>query len=381
MAPTCHCPETSYGMLPVLILTEAVKGNSEKVMEWLKNGGDINATEMGFKTLVHIACEGNYIHLLKELLKFPGVHINQGTILASKARGKGMTPFSLAMERNHVECVEALLSTPSQCKIDLVKKTVSTENAIRVALSRHNWKLIEILLNAGLVLGKEEATSVLDGATRALVVDVIKIIIDRDFPLLISNINSRVFTILYYYDLWYTVGAEKLFKQCFRNKNYWCFRVLPVAMDKKDFNMLEYTLKLLIPNVKININIAKAIIGKEFDEVEKALNEEDIEDGVIFGAIFIAAISGTTDDIAEELFSLKESYPEDFLKYVLLMASLFNRSELFPLLLKEDSFTYSTLAHALFISETVKGCDKKLIESALKIKSEDTILPAREDTN
>ncbi|XP_068220619.1 uncharacterized protein [Palaemon carinicauda] len=376
----CNCPQTSQGTLPSIIYFEALKGNSEKVLEWLKDGGDINAAEMNFKTLVHIACEKNYIHLLKELLKFPEVHINHGNTLSSKNRGKGMTPLSLAMDYNHVECVKALLSSPSKCKIDLVKITASTGQAIRNALNRNNWKMIEILLNAGLTLIKADSTAIFQAAAKALEEDIVKIIIDREFPLYTESIDNLVFVKLYVHDLWNTVGAEKVFKQCFLNNNYWCFRVLQIAMDTNDFNMVENTLKLLIPNVKININIAKSILEKDLAGVEKLSNQENLEDGIIFGAIFIIAISGATDDIAEKLFSLKESYPKDFLKYVLQMASLFNRTELLPLLLKEDSFSYSTLSHALHISNAIKGLGSNLIERALKRKTMELIPLPNDDT-
>ncbi|XP_064112502.1 uncharacterized protein LOC135219561 [Macrobrachium nipponense] len=376
----CHCPETSYGMLPLIIYQEAANGNSEKVLQWLNEGGNINATDMNYRTLVHIACEGNYVHFLKELLKFPDVHLNQGTTLSRNLHGKGNTPLSLAVTKNHVECVEALISSPSKCKIDLINKTLSTGHAIGVALGRNNWKMIEILLKAGLALSMDEATAIFEAAAKSCEEDVVKIIIDRAFPLHSGVINNIVFTILYNNDLWNYVGAEKVFKQCFKNNNYYCFRVLKVAMEKRDFCMVENTLKLLIPNVEININIAKAVLGKGMIEVEESLTQGKLEEGVIYGALFTAAIVGTTDDIAEKLFSLKESYPEDFLKYALLLAALFNRAELLPLLLKDDSFSFSTLSHALRLSEFSKGVGTSLIKRALERISRKTIPLTKDDT-
>lgn len=366
-------------MLPMVIYQEAVNGNTEKVLEWLNEGGNINATDMNYKTLVHIACEGNYVHFLKELLKFPEVHLNQGTSLSRKPHGKGNTPLSLAVMKNHVDCVEALISSPSKCKIDLVNKTLSTGHAISVALGRNNWKMIETLLKAGLALNKDEASGIFEAAAKACEADLVKIIIDREFPLHLGNINNIVFIILYNNDLWNYVGAEKVFKQCFRNNNYWCFRVLVVAMEKRDFVMLEDTLKLLIPDVEININIAKAVLGKELIEVEESLTQGKLEEGVIYGALFTAAIGGTTDAIAWKLFSLKESYPEDFLKYTLLLAALFNRAELLPLLLKDDSLSFSTLSQALRISELTRGVGTSLIERALERISRKTIPLTKDD--
>jgi ankyrin repeat protein len=92
------------------LLTAAEKGDAEAVGAELAAGADINQTDEGGWTALHLAAHNGHLAALEALIAEPTIDVN------SRNKWKS-TPLSLAAAKGHYDCIQALVRHP-QIDID-----------------------------------------------------------------------------------------------------------------------------------------------------------------------------------------------------------------------------------------------------------------------
>ena len=92
------------------LLVAAEKGDAETVRAELAAGADINQTDEGGWTALHLAAHNGHLAALEALIAEPTIDVN------SRNKWKS-TPLSLAAAKGHYDCIQALVRHP-QIDID-----------------------------------------------------------------------------------------------------------------------------------------------------------------------------------------------------------------------------------------------------------------------
>ncbi|XP_071108956.1 ankyrin repeat domain-containing protein 50-like [Haliotis cracherodii] len=152
------------------VMTAADKGHKEVVELLVSKGADVSLLDKGHDTLLHLACRGGNVEVVKFVLSLDMVSIN--------SRGwQEMTPVMLAADKGHKEVVELLVSKGADvsllnkghdtllhlaCRggnVEVVKLVLSldmvdinarnskSQTAANIATSRGRWDIIDLLVS------------------------------------------------------------------------------------------------------------------------------------------------------------------------------------------------------------------------------------------
>ncbi|TIT78461.1 MAG: ankyrin repeat domain-containing protein, partial [Mesorhizobium sp.] len=87
------------------LLAAAERGDAEAVRTELAAGADINQTDEGGWSALHLAAHNARMAALEALIAYPAIDVN------SRNKWKS-TPLSLAAAKGHLECIQALVKHP-----------------------------------------------------------------------------------------------------------------------------------------------------------------------------------------------------------------------------------------------------------------------------
>ncbi|XP_039276687.1 ankyrin-3-like [Nilaparvata lugens] len=180
ISPIVNCPNMLNRQTPLHLLiqmnvvTDMLHISVIKAL--LQVGADPNKTDIFEFNALHLAVKENNVNIVKCLLEFPGININQvsanmGTPLHIAAEEnrveiarlllkhgadvnsidlqKGQTPLHVAVKKSHVQIVELLLK---QADIDINKEDYRCQTPLKFAILRADTRLLKIvnkLVNRG----------------------------------------------------------------------------------------------------------------------------------------------------------------------------------------------------------------------------------------
>ncbi|NBX52956.1 MAG: hypothetical protein EBT63_04835 [Proteobacteria bacterium] len=123
-------------------------GFKEIVEEFIESGVDKEVRTLFGLTPLHVACEFGNIFVVEYLIKI-GCNLDAETI----PENQRMTPLHYAVMINSVKTVKILCASGA----DVFKNTHSGSDALILATKRNYSKIVEILINRGMVDSIEEA--------------------------------------------------------------------------------------------------------------------------------------------------------------------------------------------------------------------------------
>lgn len=108
----------------------AAKKKLDKVAEWLRHGGDVNAASKDGFNLLTFACYNGDTDLLRLLVQYPQLHTNTVTSTCHN-----FTPISLAANMGHDECIDILLHSSLQVMTPSKNQRISTTKNLKIILN------------------------------------------------------------------------------------------------------------------------------------------------------------------------------------------------------------------------------------------------------
>lgn len=342
------CPPTTKGTLSFEVLLAAQTGKLNKVKSFLEDGGDVNGADLTGMTMLFTSCVHGRIEVLRELLKHPNLHLNH--------RHQCITSLAVAAVNGHEECVEALLKSSLQCKLNLgiicAFKNRKSVTALSAAALAKNWSVFNILLEIKKIITNEEAFDILSSALEDDRWNVIKEIFQMEiyYP---NSITIRILKEAYINGMWNII--ELVFPKAIRYDNLTILKILNEVFLRKDWERMEFLLKVLSETVKVDIDLAEALRVQQHKQVEKMLKEGNYDKDTMSGSLLMASIVGTSKTAADMLLDQSHNYSENTLNFALILAAAHNRLEILPLLLQKGKFTYVTLGKARILADFY-GC-------------------------
>ncbi|XP_046337772.2 ankyrin repeat domain-containing protein 17-like [Haliotis rufescens] len=121
------------------VMTAADKGHKEVVELLVSKGADVSLLDKGHDTLLHLACKGGNVEVVKFVLSLGMLSIN--------SRGwQEMTPVMLAADKGHKEVVELLVSKGAD--VSLLDKGHDT--LLHLACKGGNVEVVKFVLSLGM---------------------------------------------------------------------------------------------------------------------------------------------------------------------------------------------------------------------------------------
>ncbi|XP_046337771.2 ankyrin repeat domain-containing protein 17-like [Haliotis rufescens] len=119
-------------------MTAADKGHKEVVELLVRKGADVSLLDIGHDTLLHLACRGGHVEVVKFVL-------SQGMVSINSRGWKKMTPVITAAEKGHTEVVELLVKEGAD--VTLVNK--KGDNLLHSASRGGHVEVVKFVLSQG----------------------------------------------------------------------------------------------------------------------------------------------------------------------------------------------------------------------------------------
>lgn len=264
---SCKCPEPRKNTLPEEVWEYAIAGDDQRVRAWLYSGGDVNAaTDIG-DTLLSTAASNGQFSVLKEILRFPTLHLNTYHSLGGI---DCYTPLWLAAENGSLECVNALLQTKLACRIDLIASKRTELSALMAATDKGNWAIVKIILNAHQNLNRKNVNYILPRAAEEMEWDTVLNVISKCTQLEADTLNPLL-NKAYELDEWLVVCA--ILDKRFRYKNESFNRIFSKTVKTRNWERVIHLMKMMQVPLTFDMTLVTAALSEQENEVEKLLEE------------------------------------------------------------------------------------------------------------
>lgn len=293
---SCKCPEPRKNTLPEEVWEYAIAGDDQRVRAWLYSGGDVNAaTDIG-DTLLSTAASNRQFSVLKEILRFPTLHLNTYHSLGGI---DSYTPLWLAAENGSLECVNALLQTKLACRIDLIASKGTEISALMAATDKGNWAIVKIILNAHQNLNRKNVNYILPRAAEEMEWDTVLNVISKCTQLEADTLNPLL-NKAYELDEWLVVCA--ILDKRFRYKNESFNRIFSKTVKTRNWERVIHLMKMMQVPLTFDMTLVTAALSEQENEVEKLLEENKYEDETANGSLIVIAAGGTSDKVVRLLY-------------------------------------------------------------------------------
>ncbi|XP_068236097.1 uncharacterized protein [Palaemon carinicauda] len=339
---SCKCPEPERSLLPEEILEAAKYADTGKVIAWLGQGNLVNVASERGETLISTAAENGWSSLLKELLKFPYIHLNTYHTIEG---GGSYTPLWLASANGHLDCVRDLAKSNLQCRIDLIGSKLQDLSAIMIAAERGHWDVVSEFLEIRDTLSPEEANYIFPRAAK-----------QKRW-----RTGLRALAYCNYFDLdilrqfsdqameegeWDVLIA--IFKVNFRHKNESINRALSKAVKEGEWDKVALLMKVMPIPASYNKQFVEAALNELDEGVSGLLREKPLDLATHNGNLMVIAAGGTNDNIAGIFYNCI-TYSQYAVENALYLSAMNGRLEFLQQMFAGKpryKFTYHTISRA-----------------------------------
>ncbi|XP_068200964.1 uncharacterized protein [Palaemon carinicauda] len=329
---TC-CEDSEHCQLPEEMLAAVSECNTEKLLDHLKKGFDINAQFNG-ETLLWRACSVGQTEVLSMLLESPDVHLN---IVFD-----GKTPLARASSSGYIECVRMILNAQLKCRVRLDS----------------GWKAITKIIKEDLPLNQDSLVWILQWAGYCGQWEVVLLIIQAK-TYLPGEILYRVLLKAVSEDRWDVVSETA--KRKFSNKVDIMDEILFLCVKYRKWDTAEDILQAIDGSLKLHVTLVEAALNCLEDQVRLLLTERRCEESTLNGCLLAVAAGGTNEEIARLITGVRGVYTSTSYSNALVLASMGQNSEMFSALLSspETDYSFHDLCRAHKALEKCSCCDFK----------------------